>query len=354
MSSRNSSTVEDPRIRAHRGAESPRVSIVIPIYNEERRIAQCLDSVVAQTYRKDRLEVLLVDGGSRDRTREIIDGYCARFPFLRLLENPRRIAPAALNIGIRAATGDVVVRLDAHTRYDPDYVAKCVETLATVGAANVGGPITTLPGDDTPTAQAIALATSHPFGVGNSKFRTSREAQFVDTVPFGAFRREVFAKVGLFNEALVRNQDIELNVRIRRSGGTIYLNPEIRSYYYNQATLRGLARQSFSNGEWNVYTHALSGTRLAPRHYAPLAFVTALGIALGAVLTPLGMAPLGLIACPYLACCAYASIRLSRGRLRLLPILPLAFLTLHLAYGTGSLVGLLRVRQVRRGRALAR
>lgn len=328
----------------------PLVTVVVPTYNEEKRIVECIESVVAQTYPKDRLEVLLVDGRSQDRTREIIAGYAARYPWLRLLDNPRRIAPAALNIGIKAARGEVVVRLDAHTYYDPSYVEKCVETLEKVDAANVGGPITTLPGADTAGARAIAAATSHPFGVGNSKFRTSQEPQYVDTVPFGAFRREIFDKVGLFDERLIRNQDIELNIRIRRGGGTIYLNPEIRSFYYNKATLEGLWRQNFRNGEWNVYAHVLCGTRMSLRHYVPLFFVTALAVGMAAsAFGPAGWAPLALVAVPYLACNAFFSVRLGLRRgLRLAPLVAVTFLTLHLSYGLGSVAGLLRLRTVRR------
>jgi len=168
--------------------------------------------------------------------------------------------------------------LDAHTYYDKNYISKCVETLNQVDAHNVGGPIETLPGDDTLKAKAIALATSHPFGVGNSKFRTSCEAQYVDTVPFGAFRREVFEKIGLFNEHLPRNQDIELNNRISKFGWKIYLNPDIKSYYYNRGTLKGLWKQNFINGQWNIFTHALTNNPLSIRHYIPFIFVASITV----------------------------------------------------------------------------
>jgi glycosyltransferase involved in cell wall biosynthesis len=326
------------------------VSVVIPVLNEERYIAECIESVLSQSYPKDRMEVLLVDGMSKDSTRRIIEGYSQSHPYVRLLDNPRKVSPAALNIGIKASRGSVIVRLDAHTYYDRDYVAKCVETLEKVDAQNVGGPIVTLPGDDTPKARAIAAATSHPFGVGNSKFRTSAEPQFVDTVPFGAFRREVFDRLGSFNEHLTRNQDIEFNIRIRRAGGRIYLNPEIKSFYYNRSTLKALWRQNFVNGMWNIFTQSISGNTLSMRHYVPLIFVSALitGVLI-APLHPIGLLQAGAVLLSYAAANLYYSVRLGlRNGARLIPHIMAAFLALHFSYGLGSLWGILTVRRWRR------
>lgn len=325
------------------------VSIIIPIRNEEKYIAKCIDSIITQTYPKESLEILLVDGQSEDNTKKIIENYAKKYPYIRVLENPKRIVPVALNIGIKASKGDIIIRLDAHTYYDRDYIYKCVETLEKVDAVNVGGPIVTLPGDKTTKAKAIALATSHPFGVGNSKFRTSNKPQYVDTLAFGAFRKEVFDRVGLFNEKLIRNQDIEFNSRIRKWGGKIFLSPEIKSYYYNQSTLKGLWRQNFKNGMWNIFTQALSKNPLSLRHYIPFAFVLSLMVGfLFMFIHPVGKLLFGLILMSYMTANIFFSLKIGfKNDLKLIPALIIAFSALHFSYGLGSLWGLFKVRKWR-------
>src|SRR6266480_5849379 len=192
------------------GSASPLVSVVVPCRNEERYIAACLDSILASDYPRDRLEVLVVDGLSDDRTREILGRYTARHPSIRRLDNPQRITPTALNVGIRAAEGDVVMRMDAHVLYPSTYVSQLVAALEETGADCVGGVIETLPADESATARAIALGLSHPLGVGNSYFRIgSRERRWADAVSFGCYRRDVFNRIGLFDEELLRDQDDE-------------------------------------------------------------------------------------------------------------------------------------------------
>jgi glycosyltransferase involved in cell wall biosynthesis len=323
------------------------VSVLVPVYNEEKHIAGCLDSIGAQSYPKDSLEVFVIDGCSTDNTKRIVEGYSEEHPFIRVLDNPEKIVPTALNIGIEASKGDVIIRMDAHAFYDRDYIAKCVETLRTADAYNVGGPIVTLPGDDTPRAKAIALATSHPFGVGNSKFRVSREAEYVDTVTFGAFKRKIFDRVGLFNEKLVRNQDIEFNSRIRKSGGKIFLNPEIRSYYYNRSTFKDLWRQNFKNGIWNVFTETVNSGTLSVRHFVPFVFTSSLIASI--VLAPLHRAGIFiflLIAGSYLLANVLFAFRIGlKHDLKIMLLLPAVFLTLHFSYGFGSIVGFFRLRR---------
>ncbi len=332
-------------------SKKPLVSVIIPVFNEQRYIASCLDSVIAQSYDKELMEVLVLDGMSADDTRDIIGDYARRHPYIRLIDNPTRTAPTALNRGIKASCGRYIIRLDAHARYADDYISKCVETLEGSDAANVGGPITTLPGAHTPVAAAIALATSHPFGVGNSHFRTSRERRYVDTVPFGAFKREVFEKAGLYNEHLIRNQDIELNYRLRRRGMKILLSPDIKSFYYNRASLSGLWRQNFANGMWNILTHAVSESPLSIRHYVPLFFVASL--ALGIVFSqvhPIGRLFFAAVMASYAAANLYFSIKLGmQKRPRLIPYISAAFAALHFSYGIGSMWGLIRVRGWKRG-----
>jgi glycosyltransferase involved in cell wall biosynthesis len=211
----------------------PFVSVVVPCRNEERHIAACLESIVATDYPTELLEVLVVDGESEDRTCAIVSDAARRHSFVRLLSNPERVTPTALNIGIAAARGQVIVRMDAHARFPAAYIRAGVEVLEQTNADLAGGPVRTRPGADTHVARAIALATSHPFGVGNSRFRVSTRAGFVDTVPFGAFRRSVFERVGPFDPRLARNQDNELNSRIIASGGAIYLTPAMTAEYFS-------------------------------------------------------------------------------------------------------------------------
>ncbi|MFQ5354765.1 MAG: glycosyltransferase family 2 protein [Thermodesulfobacteriota bacterium] len=332
-------------------AGDPVVTVIIPVFNEERYIASCLDSVMGQTYDKAAMEVLILDGMSTDDTRKIVGEYAREYPYIRLIENPTRTAPTALNRGIEAAKGSYIIRLDAHARYADDYISKCVETLESSDASNVGGPITTLPGADTAMAEAIAIATSHAFGVGNSYFRTSQETRYVDTVPFGAFKKDVFKKVGLFNRHLIRNQDIELNGRIRKNGMKILLSPEIRSFYYNRPTLAGLWRQNFANGMWNILTPAVSGTPLSIRHYVPLIFV--LSLVLGIIFSQVHLAGavfFAAVAISYLAANLFFSFKLGiKKRAALIPFISAAFTALHFSYGLGSMWGLIKVKSWKRG-----
>ncbi|MEW5721076.1 MAG: glycosyltransferase family 2 protein [Chloroflexota bacterium] len=205
----------------------PLVTIIMPIRNEGRHIARALDAVLNQDYPRDRIEILVVDGMSNDNTRALVQTFAAHDPRLRLLDNPEHIVPTALNRGIYAARGAVIIRVDGHAEIARDYVRRCIEGLGRVEADCIGGPITTV--GETWIARGIALAQSSPFGVGNAAFRYSNRAQYVDTLAFGAYRRKIFDRVGLFDEELVRNQDDEFNFRLARAGGKIWLDPSIRS-----------------------------------------------------------------------------------------------------------------------------
>lgn len=181
-----------------------------------------------------------------------------------------------MNIGIKSARGNVIIIMGAHSEYPPHFISTAVTYLEKTYADVVGGSVNTLPGADSIIAEAISLATSHPFGVGNSKFRTSKKEGYVDTVPFGAYRREVFNKVGFFNEELERNQDNELSNRVIKAGGKIYFTPKLTANYYNQSTLAGLLRQAFKTGMWNAITVLISYDALKLRHFTPFVFVTVL------------------------------------------------------------------------------
>ena len=193
------------------------LSVIVPIYNEEKYIAKCLDSILEQDYPKDDMELLLCDGMSKDKTREIIAEYQNKYPWIQLLDNPQRIAPCAMNVGIEAARGDIIMRMDAHALYENNYFSALVKALDVYGADNVGAVCHTDVLNKNAKTLAIREVLSNKFGVGNSTFRIGiNGAQEVETVPFGCWRREVFNKYGMYDTRLVRNQDIELNKRIIR------------------------------------------------------------------------------------------------------------------------------------------
>ena len=323
----------------------PLVSIVLPCRNEARYIGRCLDSLLASTYPQDRLELLVVDGRSEDRTREIVQRYADLHPWIRLLDNPRRIVPAALNLGIEAARGDVVVRMDAHALYPPEYLMRVVTGLRKSGADNVGGPVIVLPADRTATGRAIALALAHPFGVGNSWFRIgSTQPRYVDTVAYGCWRRELFDKVGRFDEDLVRDQDEEFNYRTLASGGKVLLLPDAVSYYYARPTRRLAGRMLFQYGYFKPLVALKIGRVMTLRQLAPPAFVVAL--VLGALLAPLWDAARDLwfgMLLAYGTARAIALIGAARGHgIRVAAALIAVFPVLHVSYGAGFLQGLWR------------
>ncbi len=203
------------------------VSVVMPIYNEEKYIGKCIDSLLLQDYPMEKTEWIFVDGCSKDKTLIILDNYKNRYPdLIKIVNNPQRIVPCAMNIGIKASCGKYIIRLDAHADYAPDYISKCVYYLENTDAENVGGVAETKSNGF--IGNAIAKMLSSKFGVGNSRFRTNGERGYVDTVPFGAFKREIFFKYGGYDERLVRNEDNEINFRIRKNGGKIYLSNDIR------------------------------------------------------------------------------------------------------------------------------
>jgi len=199
---------------------SPFISIIIPCRNEEDYISPCLDSILAQDYARDRMEILVADGMSTDRTKDILLDYVKNHPTVHFFENPKKIVTMGLNILIKQSKGEFILRMDAHTKFPKNYISKCIQYIQEYKVDNVGGVIVTLPGNNTLSAKAIALAMSSTFGVGNSYFRTGvKEPRMVDTVPFGCYRREIFNKIGLFDEDMVRSQDAEFNLRLIKSGG---------------------------------------------------------------------------------------------------------------------------------------
>jgi glycosyltransferase involved in cell wall biosynthesis len=320
----------------------PKVSVVVPCRDEAARILECIASLAEDGYQRNRLEILVVDGGSNDGTRQIVERMARTYRCIELLENGRRTTTEGLNIGIQAATGEVIMIASAHARYEVGYISRSVEVLRASGADCVGGRMETVPGEATVVADAIALALSSRFGVGNSRFRTSPEPGYVDTVAFGVYRRDVFDRVGPFDERLIRNQDIEFNARLRRAGGRILLVPGIRSFYYCRTGLRALWSQNFRNGQWNMYTVALTGGSLSWRHFVPLVFASGLvaSAALAAWSAVFGWAFLAIWAAYFCSATVAALVSPEGQRRASRWILPFVFVVLHVGYGLGSLWGI--------------
>jgi len=320
----------------------PFVSVIIPSRNEENFIARCLVSIVAQDYPRETLEVLVIDGMSEDKTRDITSQYSEGHPFLKLLDNPKKIVPAALNIGINKSQGEIIVRMDAHNTYEKDYISKCARYLQKLQADNVGGLWITLPGADTLIAHAIALGLSHPFGVGNASYRIgTKEPKYVDTVPFGCYRKEVFEKVGLFDEDLVRNQDDEFNLRLIKNGGKILLVPDIVSYYYARDSLSKLWKMYYQYGYFKPLVAQKVGGVLTWRQLIPALFVG--GLIASAALSIIFKTFLWVFLLAlslYLAANLVFSFQISLKKgMKYFAVLPVVFSTLHLSYGVGYLKG---------------
>lgn len=324
----------------------PFITIIIPCRNEEKFIAKCFDSILRQDYSQNNYEIILIDGMSEDKTRQIIKAYQKKeCPQIILLDNPKKRVSPALNIGIRKARGKYIIRMDAHTYYPPDYIKKCLEYLKKIKADNVGGIWITQPGANTLTARAIALGLSSRFGVGlGNTFRTSQKQGYVETVPFGAYKKEVFDRVGLFNEKLYRTEDIELNSRLRKSGGKIFITPEIKSYYQARATLKELWKQNWDNGYEVIITAREMFYALSPRHLIPFLFVLSLILSgiFSVFFSACGLT-FSLILGSYLIANLFFSLKLSlKHGLKYLLVLPIIFITLHFSYGLGSLWALLK------------
>lgn len=323
------------------------VSVICPIYNEEKYITKCIDSIIEQDYPKEDSEILFVDGMSTDRTREIVANYQANYPFIHLLDNPNKIVPYAMNIGIKAASGEIIIRLDGHALYPNDYFSQIVEWHKKLPDAwNVGGVCDTKVVNSTPDSEAIAMVMSDKFGVGNSTFRTGTDADYikVDTVPFGAYKAFVFDKIGLYNEQLVRCQDIELNKRIAHAGGSIYMVPSIHCTYIPRDNYKAFARNRYLTGFWVIKTCFITKTtkNLGLRHFIPAAFVLSLLIPLllGFIWWPLALIS-PFIALLYSTIMLVHSIQIKNSKTNIASLFK-AFWCIHASYGWGSLKALVK------------
>jgi Glycosyltransferases, probably involved in cell wall biogenesis len=321
----------------------PFVSIITPCYNEYKTIGLLLEGIYRQSYPRAAMEVVIADGGSTDTTLEVIRVFQSSHPDLtiRVTPNPQRITPAALNRAIAAARGDILIRLDAHSIPANDYVERCVAALDQGLGDNVGGVWDIRPGGDGWIARAIAVAASHPLAVGDAQYRRAPQtARVVDTVPFGAFRRELFDRVGLFNEQLPINQDYEFNARIRQHSGVIWLDPAIRSVYIARPTLRALARQYWRYGFWKLRMLTQYPATLRWRQAIPPLFVAGLlGLAISAPGVTLARLALAVVIALYGGALGAAGVHAAMKRRDpgLVAGLPLAMATMHLSWGGGFL-----------------
>lgn len=328
------------------------VSVILPVRNEEKYIKKCIESLLCQDYPQNSTEIIFVDGISEDNTVKIIDTYIAKHKkLIKVLKNPNKTVPYAMNMGIRAAIGNYIVRMDAHSDYAQDYISKCVYYLTHMEIDNVGGFAKTKCSSGY-IGEAIALMLSSRFGVGDSKFRTNSCDGYVDTVPFGAFRKSVFDKIGYYDERLTRNQDNEMNYRIRKNGGKIYITKDINLTYYCRDSLNQISKMAYQNGMWNIVTYYLCPGSLSMRHFIPFIFVFSLITLIAASLmfgnnTYIWLLFAELIA--YVTLDLAFSLKIAIGsRLRYFPILAVLFPLFHISYGLGSINGFKKLTSLRR------
>jgi glycosyltransferase involved in cell wall biosynthesis len=325
----------------------PTVSIIIPCYNEQDTIAGLLEALYAQTYPRAALEVIIADGMSEDNTRREIDRFQSAHADLpiRVVDNPRRAIPAALNQALAAAQNEIIVRLDAHSIPRPDYVACSVANLEAGRGDMVGGVWEIRPRTPGWLPRAIAQAASHRLAVGDARYRYTSAAAEVDTVPFGAYRRSLAEKLGGYDESLLTNEDYEFNTRIRQSGGKVYLDPAIRTVYFARPNLASLARQYWRYGYWKYRMLQRYPGTVRWRQALPPLFVSSLVIlAVLSVFWPPARWVLLAEAAAYIFILALAGLRaaVSEKSASLAIGLPLAIAAMHFSWGAGFLWSLIQ------------
>lgn len=324
----------------------PRVTVIIPCYNEEATIGLLLRALVKQTYPHEKMEILVADGMSTDNTRQEIIAFQRQHPELQvnIVDNPKRNIPAGVNIAIRQAQGEYIIRLDAHSEPYPDYIALCVSALQAKKGDSVGGVWEIKPGGNGWFARSIACAAAHPLGVGDARYRLGGKAQAVDTVPFGSFHRDLFKRVGLFDETLLTNEDYEFNVRVRNSGGVVWFDPAIRSVYYARSDFKSLIRQYFRYGYWKGKMLKRYPQTIRWRQFLPPVFILSLlTLGLLTAITPIAgwllMIEIGI----YLGGLFLSGVLLSvkQKQPSLMIGFPIAVIGMHLSWGSALLWSLI-------------
>lgn len=323
----------------------PKVTVIIPCYNEETTIGDTLSAIYGQTFPRAAMEVVVADSVSTDRTREVIAEFQRTHPDLsvRVVENTARVIPAALNRAIEAAQGEIIIRMDAHSKPYPDYVENCVRALEEGRGANVGGVWEIQPGASGWVAAGIAAAASHPLGAGDAAYRLKPEAGAVDTVPFGAYRKSLIDEIGAFDESLLSNEDYEFNVRVRRAGKIVWLDPRIRSIYYARANFGALLKQYWRYGFWKARMLRRYPETLRWRQFLPPVFVANVIFLLAFSFWLPARVLLGLELMTYLLILAAAGAQqaFQRRHAGIVLSFPAAVAFIHFAWGGGLLYSLL-------------
>lgn len=329
---------------------TPDVAVIVPCRNEAKALPTFLDSLTSQDLHGLKVEIIVADGCSTDSTREVLNRFAARVPFVQIIENPQQIVSTGLNMAIRLARAPVIMRMDVHTSYAPDYIWQCVKCLEAIGAGNVGGAARTKL-NEKPICRAFAAAYRSRFACGGALFHDADYEGEVDTVPYGCWRKQTLEEVGLFDETLVRNQDDELNLRLRNAGMTIWQSAAIVSWYQPRTSLVPLFRQYLQYGFWKVAVIRKHGRPASWRHLIPgtfvltcilLAVAAGVGWAIGLpVVVSTSLTLSATLAVLYLAACVIASASCLHDAGWAAVMLPAIFATYHLSYGIGFLLGTL-------------
>jgi glycosyltransferase involved in cell wall biosynthesis len=321
------------------------ISVVVPCYNEEKNIGLLLDALNQQIYPHELFEIIIIDGQSTDQTISVINTEKEKFNKLNLkvLTTPQKNIPAAVNIGIRNSSGDIIIRMDAHSIPHPDYIKICVEDLTNKLGSNVGGRWIIIPGSDSKMAKCISRAASHPFGVGDAKYRYSSEPGYVDTVPYGAFYKDLIDEIGYFNEDLLANEDYEFNVRIRNSGRKIYFDPRIKTQYIARDSIRSLSKQYWRYGYWKFRMLRKYPDTLRWRQAIPPIFVAGIILLiLMSIFLPKVWILLGIITLLYILilCIGTLSVIDIKTESYCLFGIPIAIIVMHFSWGLGFIYSL--------------
>lgn len=320
------------------------VAIVIPTLNEERFISRCLNSIIKQTYEFEKMDVMIIDGGSKDNTKDIVAEYQKSHQNIRFIENKKKIQSVAFNIGLKKSTAPYIIRLDAHAEYDSKYISLCIENLKQdEKRGNVGGRCNILPFNQSVWAQTNAILNHSRFGIGGAAFRVSNEAHNTDSVPFGAFPRKIIEKIGGMREDLPRGEDNEYNSRIRKAGYKIFFDPNIISSYFARPTLGASCKQMYANGNSIGYLYYIDREAIGIRHLIPLLFVVSglFSIIISVLWSPFCYVFCGGLAL-YLIADAMASIMGAKDNVKCTLPLFILFFCVHVSYGMGTIAGLIK------------